>query len=53
MSVLEYTMIDDEKKQLFIRFEVVEQKLYKDIAKELSVEEKQLSKWWEETKSER
>lgn len=46
-------MNDDGNKKRFIQLAVVEQKLYKDIAKELNVEEKQLSKWWEETKSER
>ena len=43
----------DNEKQRFVKLAVIKQKKYKDIAKELNVEEKQLSKWWEETKSER
>lgn len=43
----------DTRKQQFLRLAVIEQIKYKDIAKELNVEEKQLSIWWEETKSER
>lgn len=43
----------DNKNQRFLRLAVIEQKKYKDIAKELNVEEKQLYKWWDETKTER
>lgn len=46
-------MSDHAKKDRFIQLAVVEQKLYKDIAKELNVEKKYPSRWWEETKSER
>ena len=41
------------KKQRFRRLAVIEQKKYKDIAKELNVEEAQLSRWWDEIKTER
>jgi 5-methylcytosine-specific restriction endonuclease McrA len=43
----------DTKKQQFLRLSIVEQKKYKDIAQELNVEEKQLSRWWEESKPKR
>ena len=41
------------KKQRFRRIAVIEQKKYKDIAIELNVELKQLSKWWDEFVKER
>jgi transposase-like protein len=38
-----------EKKGLFIRLAMVEQKSYDEIAAELGVERSQLSEWWEES----
>jgi transposase-like protein len=40
-------------KEQFLRLAVIEQKKYKEIAKVLCVERKQLSKWWDELKDER
>jgi len=44
---------NDLIKKQFLRLAVIEQKKYEEIAKELGVERKQLSKWWDELKNER
>jgi hypothetical protein len=42
-----------EKRNLFIRLAMVEQKTYDEIAGELGVDRRELSEWWEECPEER
>jgi hypothetical protein len=51
MKLVEETHM--EKRDLFIRLAMVEQKTYDEIAEELGVERKLLAEWWEECAEDR
>lgn len=51
MAKPEIYIIDDQKK--FLILTVIDQKTYSEISKEMNIDQKTLSKWWDELKDNR